>query len=76
MPEGLAELRVPGGAYARYIHLGAYDILGDVWARFLGEALPATGFVLKPGLSLEIHRSDMRTTPIEQSRTDLLVPVE
>ncbi len=76
MPEGLAELRVPGGAYARYIHLGAYDMLGDVWARFLGEALPATGFVLKPGLSLEIYRSDMRTTPPAQWRTDLLVPVE
>jgi AraC family transcriptional regulator len=65
-----------GGAYARYIHMGAYDVLGDVWTRFLGEALPANGFVLKPGLSLEIYRSDMRTTPPAEWRTDLLVPVE
>jgi AraC family transcriptional regulator len=76
LPDGLVEQRVQGGAYARYIHMGAYDVLGDVWTRFLGEALPANGFVLKPGLSLEIYRSDMRTTPPAQWRTDLLVPVE
>lgn len=76
IPAGLSEQRVSGGSYARYIHLGAYDVLGDVWTRFLGEALPANGFVLKPGLSLEIYRSDMRTTPPTEWRTDLLVPVE
>jgi len=32
--------------------------------------------VLKPGLSLEIYRSDMRTTPPAEWRTELLVPVE
>ena len=76
MPAGLSEQRVPGGDYARYIHIGAYNVLGDVWTRFLGEAVPASGFVLKPGLSLEIYRSDMRTTPPAEWRTDLLVPVE
>jgi AraC family transcriptional regulator len=76
LPEGLDEQRVPAGAFARHIHIGPYDTLGDVWTRFMGEAIPANGFVLRPGLSLEIYRSDMRTTPPAQWRTDLLVPVE
>jgi DNA gyrase inhibitor GyrI len=46
-----------------------------VWSRFLGEALPASGLLLKDGPALEIYRSDMRTTPEAELRTDLLVRV-
>jgi AraC family transcriptional regulator len=75
LPAGLDEVRIAGGPYARHTHIGPYDALNAVWPRFLGEGLPASGHVLKDGPSLEIYRSDMRTTPKEQLRTDLLVPV-
>lgn len=76
MPEGLEEQRVPGGVYACYTHRGGYELLGDVWSRFMGEALPASGHVVAEGPALEIYRSDMRTTPKAEWQTDLLVPVK
>jgi len=75
LPDGAEEQRIRGGAYARYTHIGPFEMLGDVWSRFMGEALPASGHEFADGPALEIYRSDMRTTPKEQLRTDLLVPV-
>ena len=75
LPPGLSEMRIDGGNYARYTHIGPFDLLGDAWQRFMGEALPASGHIVADGPALEIYRSDMRTTPKEQLRTDLLVPV-
>jgi AraC family transcriptional regulator len=75
LPDGTEEQRIAAGTYARHTHIGPYDQLGDVWSRFMGEALPASGRVLADGPAIEIYRSDMRTTPPDQWRTDLLVPV-
>lgn len=75
LPAGLEEMRIAGGTYARCTHIGGYDQLNAVWPRFLGEALPASGHVIADGPALEIYRSDMATTPRDQLRTDLLVPV-
>jgi AraC family transcriptional regulator len=75
LPAGTEEQRIDSGTYARYTHIGPFDKLGDVWSRFMGEALPASGHLVADGPALEIYRSDMRTTPKEQLRTDLLVRV-
>ena len=75
LPDGVEEHYIAGGTYARYSHIGPYEALGDVWSRFMGEALPASGHMIADGPALEIYRSDMRTTPKEKLRTDLLVPV-
>lgn len=75
LPEGTVEHRLQGGTYARYSHIGPYEMLGDVWSRFMGEALPASGHTLADAPALEVYRSDMRTTPKEQLRTDLMVRV-
>jgi AraC family transcriptional regulator len=76
LPDGLEEQRISGGPYACYTHIGGYELLGDVWSRFMGEALPSRGYVVGPGPALEIYRSDMRTTPKADWRTDLLVPIQ
>jgi AraC family transcriptional regulator len=75
LPAGLEEQRIPAATYACYTHIGGYDVLGDVWSRFMGEALPASGHMLADGPALEIYRSDMRTTPMAEWRTDLMAPV-
>ncbi len=76
VPDGLQELRVAGGRYARATHIGTFDKLGAAWSRFISEAVPASGYRRKDGPALEIYRSDMRTAPPEELRTDLLVAVE
>ena len=75
LPDETVEQRIAGGSYARYTHIGGFEKLGDVWSRFMGEALPASGRLVADGPAIEIYRSDMRTTPKEQLRTDLLVPL-
>ena len=76
IPEGLGEIHVPAGRYARATHIGPYSKLGDTWARLMGEWLPQSGLRVGSGVSFEIYRSDMQNTPPEQLRTDLYVPLE
>ncbi len=75
IPEGLEELHVRGGRYARVTHVGGFEQIGDHWSRFVGELLPASGLVVRDGPALEIYRSDMRATPPSDWRTDLVVPL-
>ena len=71
----MEEMRIEGGTYARYTHIGLFDLPGDAWPRFMGEALPVSGRIVADGPAIEIYRSDMSTTPKEQLQTDLLVSV-
>ena len=76
MPDGLHESTIPAGRYACWSHIGPFEGLGDAWTRFMGQAIPAEGLRVAPGPTFEVYRSDMRTTPKEQLRTDLYVPIE
>jgi len=75
LPAGLEERRLPSGSYARTTHVGPYERLGDTWARFMGEWLPASGRRLADTPSYEIYRNDPSTTPTDQLRTDLYIPL-
>jgi AraC family transcriptional regulator len=72
IPSGLAEQRIPAGDYAVTLHVGPYEALPDVWARFMGEWLPASGYrVADDGLSYELYLNDPSQVPKEQLRTEL-----
>jgi AraC family transcriptional regulator len=75
LPPQLAEQRIAAGTYARTVHRGPYDTLGDMWARFMGDWLPASGRRVGPGVSYEIYRNNPTNTPKEQLVTELYVPV-
>jgi len=75
LPAGLVELRLPAGRYARAVHVGPYERLGDAWARFMGEWLPASGQRVGPGVSYEIYTNDPRTVPKEELRTEMYIPL-
>jgi AraC family transcriptional regulator len=75
-PDGLGEIRLPAGRYARTTHLGPYELLGDAWSQFLGGWLPASGHRIGPGGTFEIYRNDPTTTAPEALITDLYVAVE
>ncbi|MGH9160070.1 MAG: AraC family transcriptional regulator [Vicinamibacteraceae bacterium] len=75
LPEGLAEQRVAAGRYACAVHIGPYEKLDGVWARFLGEWLPASGHRMSAGASYEIYRNDPTKVPKAELRTDMYLPV-
>ena len=75
LPRGLVELRLPAGRYARALHVGPYQRLGDAWARLLGAWLPASGLRLGAGPSYERYLDTPETTAPEALRTELLLPL-
>jgi AraC family transcriptional regulator len=75
LPKGVTEARLPAGRYAKVTHRGSYAGLGDAWARFMGEWLPASGHRVGQGPSYEVYVNDPRTTPTEALQTDLYLPL-
>ena len=66
---------IAGGRYAHTVHVGPYEQLGDVWARLLGEWVPASGHRIGDGVSYEIYLNTPGEVPKEQLRTELYVPL-
>jgi AraC family transcriptional regulator len=75
VPAGLVEQHLVAGRYAHTVHVGPYEQLGDVWARFFGEWLPASGNRIGDGVSYEIYVNNPTQVPKEQLRTELYVPL-
>jgi AraC family transcriptional regulator len=75
LPKELSEHRLAAGRYAKTLHVGSYDKLGDTWARFLGEWLPDSGERLGEGPSYERYVNDPRTTPKDKLLTEIYVPI-
>jgi len=73
LPDGLGEERIPAGRYATTTHVGPYEQLGDVWARFFGEWVPASGHRLGPGVSFEVYRNTPAEVPKKDLITDLFI---
>ena len=75
LPEGLVEQHIAGGRYAKTIHVGPYEQLGDTGARFLGEWVPASGNRIGDGMSYEIYQNTPAQVPMQELRTELYVPL-
>ena len=75
LPDGLTERRIPGGEYASTLHIGPYEQLGDTWARFMGEWLPASGRRLGSGVSYEVYHNTPMDTPKERLTTEIRIPL-
>lgn len=76
LPSGLSEERIPAGDYAVTLHVGPYEKLPDVWARFMGEWLPSSGYrFADDGLSYELYLNDPTQVPKDQLRTELRIGV-
>jgi AraC family transcriptional regulator len=75
LPAGLVEHRLPAGRYARAMHIGPYALLGDAWARLMGEWLPASSERVGSGASYEVYRNTPMDVPPAELRTELYLPL-
>ena len=71
----LEEERLPAGRFLRAEYVGHYSGLGDAWGRLYAEDVPAGGYTLRDGVVFEVYVSDHDTTPPDELRTDLYVPI-
>jgi AraC family transcriptional regulator len=75
VPPGLGEQTLPAGRYACTTHVGPYEEIGDMWARFMGEWLPRSGHRMSDGVPYEIYRNTPAQVPKEELRTELYIPL-
>ena len=75
LPPELTELRIPAGRYARATHVGPYTLLGDAWARLMGEWLVQSEHRVGSAMSYEIYRNTPLTAAPSELRTDLYLPI-
>lgn len=76
VPDGLTEIRIPAGRYARATHKGPYAGLGDAWAKLMGEWLPKSGERLGDGVSYELYRNNPGNAQPNELLTDLYIPLK
>jgi AraC family transcriptional regulator len=68
-------VRQPAGRYAAFTHIGPYSGLHDTWAEIYRDWLPATGYALRDVAPFEHYVNDASSTPPEQLRTDIYLPL-
>jgi AraC family transcriptional regulator len=72
-PDGLHEVIIPAGRYAKLIHTGTYETLGDAWSQLMGSWLGDSPYRIGNGPSYEqyLDMHDVKTAlylPVERER--------
>ncbi len=75
IPEGLLTVKIAAGRYAKTIHKGPYDRLGDAWSQLFGVWIPQNSHRVGPGVSFEIYRNDPTHAKPEDLVTELYAPI-
>ena len=73
---GLDYFDLDGGRYAVLEHKGPYATLGAAWDWLYGEWLPKSGEEPRDAPPYEVYVNDPRTTPAEDLRTDIRLPLK
>jgi AraC family transcriptional regulator len=76
VPQGLTELTVPAGRYARVTHVGPYEKLPEAWERLMGEWLPQSGHRSGDGVAYEVYRNNPMNAKPADLITEIYVPVQ
>jgi AraC family transcriptional regulator len=75
LPHPFHEVRLPAGRWARAIHRGSYEGLGDAWQRLLGQWLPNSGLRMGVGECYELYLNHPGNAREEDLETLLYVPI-
>lgn len=76
VPAGLDTTTIPAGRYAKAIHKGPYDRLGDAWSQLMGAWIPQHDERIGAGVSFEVYRNTPMDAKPEDLVTELYVPLK
>lgn len=75
LDETVAIQTIAGGRWAVFPHRGAYDTLWQSWNSAYRDWLPRSGEMPRNVPPIEIYINNIRTTPVEQLITEILIPI-
>ncbi len=73
IPDGLSYEVVPGGKYTRFVLTGPYSQLPEATSRAF-QLVAEKQVPIRDGFNIENYVTDPRTTPQDQSITEILFP--
>ena len=73
---GVVTQTIAGGQYAVAIHEGSFDGLAASYKYLYGQWLPSSGYEPAMAPCLEIYLTDPETTPPEELRTEIRIPLK
>jgi AraC family transcriptional regulator len=76
VPAGLDTTTIPAGRYAKAIHKGPYERLGDAWAQLMGVWIPQHDERIGGGVSFEVYRNTPMDAKPDELVTELYVPLK
>ncbi len=74
--DDIQPVRLEGGRFARYRHVGPYIGFGEAFRQLFGVWLPRSGFEPDDRPCMEIYRNDLKQTAPEHLVTDILLPLK
>ncbi|HNW33440.1 MAG TPA: AraC family transcriptional regulator [Candidatus Ozemobacteraceae bacterium] len=74
--KGVTVQEIPGGAFAKTLHLGPMEKLSETYVKLCGKWLPQSGREMKHAPNLEIYLNDPDKTPPEELRIEIQLPLE
>ncbi len=76
-PEGGISLQVlAGGRWAVFEHKGTYDTLWQSWNTAYRDWLVRSGETLRDAPPMEIYVNNIKDTPVDKLRTEILIPIQ
>jgi AraC family transcriptional regulator len=72
----IAVENMPGGRFARFVHVGPYDTLWQSWNAIRYDWMPANHEIIRMAPCIEVYVNNPHTTPPAELRTDIYVPVK
>ncbi|HUB50763.1 MAG TPA: GyrI-like domain-containing protein, partial [Terracidiphilus sp.] len=73
VPEGLTYEEIAGGKFVRFVLTGPYSQLGEATGKAF-QIVAEKQVPLRDGFNIENYLTDPRTTPQEESITEILFP--
>jgi effector-binding domain-containing protein len=75
LPDGFEYEKFRGGKYSRFVLTGSYSDLGEASGRVF-EIVAEKGIKMREDFCIENYVTDPRTTPEDQTVTEILIPTE
>lgn len=75
LPAGIQYMKFDGGKFSKFVLTGSYENLGQAWGQTM-QNIETQNLPLRDAFFFENYVNDPMTTPVDQLKTELMVPTK